>query len=186
MKRNLKVEAEKTSGSPGNRFLLWIHNLKCPQVLADTQEAMQEACMCKHCIQLIEKQTQNSLTLEVCGKLRSSRTIISPGLEIRSKLLIPSGLKYLFYCCLTYFKECRRLSSPWQKCRKSVPVTKSTKEVSLFIISKRLILKTVIVLRCTLKPQWSFIASNTNQGRSAAFLNQLKSNLFSVEKCSQD
>lgn len=130
IKGNLKVEAEKTSCSIGNRFLLWIHDLKCPQVLADTQEAMQEACMCKHCLQLMEKQTQSSLTLEVCGTLRSSQTTLSPALEIRSKLPVPSGLKYLFYCCLTYFKECRRLSSPWQKCRKSVPVTKSTKEVT--------------------------------------------------------
>lgn len=77
-----------------------------------------------------KKQAQNSLTLEVCGKLKSSQTTISPGLEIRSKWPLPSGLKCLFYCCLIYFKECRRLSSSRQKYRKSVPVTESTKEVS--------------------------------------------------------
>lgn len=48
LKRILKGEAAKPPGSPGNGFLLWIHNLKCPQVLADIQGTMQEACMCKH------------------------------------------------------------------------------------------------------------------------------------------
>lgn len=110
-KRILKVK-EKTSGSPGNRFLLQIHNLKCPQVLADIQGAMQEACMCK---QLMEKQTQNNLTLEVYGKLKSSQATVSQGLEIRSKWPLPPKLKYLFYYCLIYFKECRWLSSSWQK-----------------------------------------------------------------------
>lgn len=127
--KNPKGKRQNPSGSPGNRFVLWICNLKCPQVLADIQEAM-KACMCKHSIRLMEKQAQNSLTLEVCGKLKSSQTTISPGLEIRSKWPLPSGLKCLFYCCLIYFKECRRLSSSRQKYRKSVPVTESTKEVS--------------------------------------------------------
>jgi len=62
------VKEVKPPGSPGNRFLLWIHDLKCPQVLADIQGAVQEACMCKHGMQLMEKQTQSSLTVEVRGK----------------------------------------------------------------------------------------------------------------------
>lgn len=82
LEKNPKGTEAKPPGSPGNRFLLWRHNLKCPQVLADIQGAMQEACMCKHSIQLMEKQTQNSLALEACGKLKSSQTTISPGLEI--------------------------------------------------------------------------------------------------------
>lgn len=52
-------------------------------MLAETQGAMQEACMCK---QLMEKQTPNNLTLEVYGKLKSSQATISQIFEIRSKM----------------------------------------------------------------------------------------------------
>lgn len=85
-KKHKGKRRKKPSGSPGNRFLLKIQNLKSPEVLADIQGAMQEVSLYKHSIQLMGKQTQNSLTLEVtCGKLKSSQTTISPGLETRSK-----------------------------------------------------------------------------------------------------